>query len=45
MHLLLVFFSLLSGVRAFGVLGLFIGPVVLSLTLVVFEMLREENAG
>jgi hypothetical protein len=42
---LLVFFALLGGVRAFGVLGLFIGPVVLSLTLVVFEMLREENAG
>jgi predicted PurR-regulated permease PerM len=44
MHPLLVFFALLGGVKAFGVLGLFIGPVVLSLTLVVFEMLREENA-
>ena len=43
-HPLLVFFGLLGGVKAFGVLGLFIGPVVLSLTLVVFEMLREENA-
>jgi predicted PurR-regulated permease PerM len=44
MHPLLVFFGLLGGVTAFGVLGLFIGPVVVSLTLVVFEMLREENA-
>ena len=43
MHPLLVFFALLGGVKAFGVLGLFIGPVVVSLTLVVFEMLREEN--
>ena len=44
MHPLLVFLGLLGGVKAFGVLGLFIGPVVLSLTLVVVEMLREENA-
>ena len=44
MHPLLVFLALLGGVKAFGVLGLFIGPVVLSLTLVVFEMLSEENA-
>ncbi len=43
-HPLLVFFALLGGVKVFGVLGLFIGPVVVSLTLVVFEMLREENA-
>ena len=44
MHPLLVFFALLGGVKAFGLLGLFIGPVVVSLTLVVFEMLREDNA-
>ena len=44
MHPLLVFFALLGGAKAFGVLGLFIGPVVLSLALVVFEMLHEENA-
>jgi len=43
MHTLLVFFALLGGVKAFGVMGLFIGPVVLSVTLVVLEMLREEN--
>ena len=43
LHTLLVFFALLGGVKAFGVMGLFIGPVVLSVTLVVLEMLREEN--
>ena len=44
LHTLLVFFALLGGVRAFGVMGLFIGPVVLSVTLVVLEMVREMNA-
>lgn len=43
LHTLLVFFALLGGVKAFGVMGLFIGPVVLSVTLVVLEMLRETN--
>jgi predicted PurR-regulated permease PerM len=42
-HPLLVFFALLGGVSAFGVMGLFIGPLVLSVTLVVLEMLREAN--
>ena len=43
MHTLLIFFALLGGVEAFGVMGLFIGPVALSVTLVVLEMLRETN--
>jgi predicted PurR-regulated permease PerM len=38
---LAVFFALLGGVKAFGVMGLFIGPVALSFTLVVLQMLRE----
>ena len=38
---LAVFFALLGGVKAFGVLGLFIGPVALSATLVILQMLRE----
>jgi len=42
-HTLLVFFALLGGVRAFGILGLFIGPVVLSVTIAVLDMLREMN--
>jgi predicted PurR-regulated permease PerM len=43
MHPLLLFFALLGGVAAFGFLGLFIGPVVLSITIVVFQMLKEAN--
>jgi len=38
---LAVFFALLGSVQAFGVMGLFIGPVSLSFTLVVLQMLRE----
>jgi len=44
LHTLLIFFALLGGVEAFGGLGIFIGPVVLSVTLVLLEMLREANA-
>jgi predicted PurR-regulated permease PerM len=43
MHPLLMFFALLGGVKAFGVLGLFLGPVVVSVTLVALQMLREAN--
>lgn len=38
---LAVFFALLGGVKAFGIMGVFIGPVALSFTLVVLQMLRE----
>ena len=45
MHNLLIFFALLGGVRAFGIMGLFIGPSrVFSVTLAVLSMLREINA-
>ncbi len=44
-HPLLMFFALLGGVQAFGPLGLFIGPVVISVTLVALQMLRETNVG
>jgi len=40
-HTLLVFFSLLGGVEAFGIIGIFIGPVVLSVTMAVLDMLRK----
>lgn len=43
LNTLLVFFALLGGVQAFGVMGLFIGPVILSFTIVVLDMLRETN--
>jgi predicted PurR-regulated permease PerM len=42
-HTLLVFFSLLGGVEAFGIVGIFIGPVVLSVTMAIFEMLRNTD--
>ena len=44
MHNLLIFFSLLGGVKAFGFMGLFIGPVVVSVTIVLLDMLKEVNA-
>jgi predicted PurR-regulated permease PerM len=43
-HTLLLFFALLGGVRAFGIMGLFIGPVVLSVTIAVLGMLEEMNS-
>ena len=44
MHNLLIFFALLGGVRAFGFIGIFIGPVVVSVTVVLLGMIRESNA-
>lgn len=43
LHTLLVFFAVLGGIRAFGVIGLFIGPVTLAVTIAVLGMLREES--
>ncbi|HSE42376.1 MAG TPA: AI-2E family transporter, partial [Acidobacteriota bacterium] len=43
LHPLAVFISLMGGVAVFGVLGLFVGPVILSVTIVVFQMLKEGN--
>jgi predicted PurR-regulated permease PerM len=42
-HTLLVFFSLLGGVEAFGIVGIFIGPVVLSVTMAILGMLRKTD--
>ncbi|HWN97637.1 MAG TPA: AI-2E family transporter [Blastocatellia bacterium] len=43
MHPLLVFFAVFGGVSVFGFLGLFIGPVILALTVTTLAMLREES--
>lgn len=43
LHTLLVFFAVLGGIRAFGVIGLFIGPVVLAVTIALVGMIREEG--
>ena len=40
---LYVFFALLGGLKAFGGLGVFIGPIVLAITLALFKFLREEK--
>jgi predicted PurR-regulated permease PerM len=42
MNTLFVFFSLLGGIREFGLLGIFIGPLILSITFALLGMLREE---
>lgn len=44
MHELLVFFGVLGGLQLFGVLGLFIGPVIFAITLALVESLREVGA-
>jgi predicted PurR-regulated permease PerM len=44
LHPLLVLFSILGGLRLLGVLGLFVGPVILSVTAALLHMLREDMA-
>lgn len=45
LHTLLVFFALLGGVEMFGVMGLFVGPVILSVTAALVMMLQEDMTG
>lgn len=40
---LYVFFALLGGLKTFGGLGVFIGPLILAVTLALFGFLREEK--
>ena len=40
---LYVFFALLGGLKVFGPLGVFIGPIVLAITMALFGFLREEK--
>ena len=42
-HTLLVFFALLGGVEAFGIIGIFVGPAVLSVTLAILDMRKTSN--
>jgi predicted PurR-regulated permease PerM len=44
LHPLLLLFSLLGGLHVFGFIGIFIGPVVISMIAAVISMLREEWA-
>ncbi len=42
LHPLLLLFSLLGGLQVFGFIGIFIGPVVISVISALINMLREE---
>lgn len=42
MGTLTILFAILGGVQAFGLIGLFIGPVIFALAVELFAMLREE---
>jgi predicted PurR-regulated permease PerM len=43
LHTLLIFFSLLGGVRAFGIVGLFVGPIIVSVAMALLKILEEER--
>jgi predicted PurR-regulated permease PerM len=42
LHPLILLFALIGGVQQFGFIGLFIGPVVMSVLLALVDMLQEE---
>lgn len=42
LHPILLFFSFLGGVRLFGVLGLFVGPVIVSVTAALLDMFKQD---
>lgn len=44
MNTLMVFFSLLGGVEAFGIIGLFVGPIIVSVAMALMRILAEERA-
>ncbi len=43
MNTLLIFFSLLGGAQAFGVIGLFLGPMIVSVVMALLRMLEQER--
>jgi predicted PurR-regulated permease PerM len=45
LNTLVIFFSLLGGVHAFGVIGLFLGPISVSLTVALVKMLVVPDSG
>ncbi|WP_031500334.1 AI-2E family transporter [Bryobacter aggregatus] len=44
MNTAVMFFALLGGIDAFGLVGLFAGPIVFSLALAVIKLLREHSS-
>src|SRR5205814_7950649 len=43
LHELIIFFSVLGGLQVFGVLGLFVGPVVAAIALALVEVFRSAE--
>jgi len=43
LSMLYVFFAVIGGLKAFGALGLFIGPLVLAITVALLTFLRKER--
>lgn len=44
LHELIIFFSVLGGLQVFGVLGLFVGPVLAAIALALIDVFRHMNA-
>ena len=44
MHELFIFFSVLGGLKVFGIVGILVGPVVLAITLALLEVFRRGGA-
>jgi predicted PurR-regulated permease PerM len=42
-HTLLVFFALFGGVKAFGIIGIIVGPLILSIALAALAMLTSTK--
>ena len=42
LHTVIVFFALLGGLQLFGILGLFVGPVIVSVAAALLTMLKED---
>lgn len=45
LHELSVFFSVLGGISVFGLLGIVLGPVVLAITLGLWQTLKQQDEG
>lgn len=43
LHELFIFFSVLGGLKVFGVLGILLGPVVVAITLALVDVYRQAN--
>ena len=44
LHELFVFFSVIGGLRVFGILGIVLGPLLLALTISLLEVFRRANS-